>query len=124
MGKHQDALNDLELMSKQLSEEHFNGKWDKSIKESVADIQELIDLEKTKKPICVKVADRGYGGFIILNVNTISMIHAQSNTVIVNANHGDGHGIIHTDENGIAKIMELVEIVDGTNPSENGGSEK
>lgn len=60
----------------------------------------------------IKIKDRGYGDEPIINTKNISIIWGNSATLLMCGTHGEGHGLIHTTEEDIQKILKYIEVVE------------
>lgn len=57
----------------------------------------------------VEIIDNDYKVLILVNIEQIAMIYPP-NTILLSGQHGNGNGLINTDEIGMKRILEEIGI--------------
>ncbi|MZK53635.1 hypothetical protein [Clostridium beijerinckii] len=59
----------------------------------------------------IRVKETRWNDSVLININNISNIYENSNTIIVNGVHGEGNGIYTLDEESMKKLLKNIEII-------------
>ena len=59
----------------------------------------------------IRVLETQYNDKPLININHISAIYEESNTIVVNGNHGQGNGIYHLDSESMKKLLKNIELI-------------
>jgi hypothetical protein len=59
----------------------------------------------------IRVKETQWNDSVLININNISNIYEDSNTIIVNGVHGEGNGIYNLDEESMKKLLKNIEII-------------
>lgn len=72
----------------------------------------------------IRVIDTQSNVSILININNISTIHEESNTIVTNGVHGQGTGIYHLDNDSMKELMKNIKIINKSTEcfESNGGS--
>ena len=59
----------------------------------------------------IRVNETQYGDSLLVNINNISNIFEDSNTIVTNGIHGNGNGIYHLDDKDMRKLLKNIEVI-------------
>lgn len=59
----------------------------------------------------IRVTETQYNDSQLINIDNISVIDENSNTIIANCVHGQGNGIFHLDNESMKKLLANIEII-------------